>query len=1095
MQIGYLGPLEVRDGEQVVVVPGVRLRRLLGRLVLDVGRPVSSRALTDAVWPDDVPADPVNALQSLVSRLRRTLGVAGLVEQTPAGYRLSVAPDDVDAVRFGRLASAGREALHRGADDEAAALLREALALWRGEVLDGDDDADVQVTRARLDELRLQALADRVEADLRRGRAADVVAELEELLAAHPLREDLTALQMTALVALGRPAEALVVYEQTRRFLSDTLGSDPSAALQAKHLEVLRSHEDEAPRTNLRAAVTSFVGRDEDAKRVVRLLAGGPASTRLVTVVGAGGSGKTRLASEVAATWVDRMPDGVWFAELAPVSDPDSIALAVLDGIGVRDVRLMEQRRGERPQREARTRVLDTLSSAECLLVLDNCEHVIEAAASLVAELLGRCPKVLVIATSREPLGIDGESVFPLTPLALPAAPEQDPQVPVVDLTELDVATLAQVPAVRLLLDRARAAGAPIDLDAATAPDVVRIVRRLDGLPLAIELAAARLRVLSVAEVADRLTDRFRLLTGGKRTAVPRHRTLRAVVEWSWDLMDAREREVAEHFSLFGSGAAAPAVRAVCPSWRDGEPRAIDLRPDAGGGAELTDVQDVLHSLVDKSILVAEPDQLGTRFRMLETLREYGSERLDAAGLLDDGRAAHAAYFARLTEVADVRLRSSEQLVALHVFDVERDNILAALAYLGDSGDAAAAIDLAVRLAWQWMLRESGRDAARWLRFAMAVPGAEQAPLYPIAEAMAVVTAFASPGDQLTAPSGQRQLVDIAGSLSECDGLHQIAPLLRPLLLFFTGDRQAAMASMDASTASPDPWVRAAVRGVRLAFAENEGDLDLMRQDVAVGIEAWRLIGDNWGLAAMLSSRGQLRMMDGDLTGAAHDLEAALGHIRLLGGGSDDLMAHVRLADLCLRAGDVDGARQYVEVIRSDRRYNELAEVRDMLATIMAGAVAMADGDGQAADREYTSLLETMLAMGEPNQYQAHGGAVAYAFLALVDVDRGELDVGADHVQEALRLSAMTEDLPIIATAGVSCAVLAQAQGHPLRSAEVLGAAAGLRGSPDLTQPNIARLTERLVAELGREAFDSAYAQGRSLERGAAIGRLSPADA
>ena len=244
------------------------------------------------------------------------------------------------------------------------------------------------------------------------------------------------------------------------------------------------------------------------------------------------------------------------------------------------------------------------------------------------------------------------------------------------------------MPSVQLLLDRARAAGAPLRLDADTLPDVVRIVRRLDGLPLAIELAAARLRVLSLAEVADRLTDRFRLLTGGKRTAVPRHRTLRAVVEWSWDLMDPLEREVAEHFSLFGSGATAQAVRAVSPTWRGGEPRPIDLRPDRSDGPELTDVQDVLHALVDKSILVAEPDELGTRFRMLETLREYGSEQLSLHDQMDPARLAHARFYARLAQVADARLRTRDQLAALHVFDVERDNVLAALAYLGDSGDA-----------------------------------------------------------------------------------------------------------------------------------------------------------------------------------------------------------------------------------------------------------------------------------------------------------------------------------------------------------------------------------------------------------------------
>ncbi|MFC6008863.1 BTAD domain-containing putative transcriptional regulator [Angustibacter luteus] len=1097
MQIGYLGPLEVHDGERLVVVPGVRLRRLLGRLVLDVGRAVSPRALTDAVWPDDVPADPVNALQSLVSRLRRALGDGRLIEQTPAGYRLALAPQDVDAVRFSRLATAGRDALRRGADDEAAVTLREALALWRGEVMSGDDDPDLESTRARFAELRLQVLADRLEADVRLGRAAEVVAELEELTAAHPLREDLATLQMGVLVDLGRPAEALAVYESTRRFLADTLGSDPSVALQAKHLEVLRGQDagPPGPRTNLRAAVTSFVGRDEDARRVQTLLAGGSGSTRLVTVVGAGGSGKTRLASEVAATLVDRLPDGVWFAELAPVNDPDSIALAVLDGIGVRDVRLLEQRRAERPPREARNRVLDTLSTAECLLVLDNCEHVIEAAASLVADLLGHCPRVRVIATSREPLGIDGETVYPLTPLALPEA-SPDPGSPrdeaLALLSPAQVEALAAVPSVQLLLDRARAAGAPLRLDADTLPDVVRIVRRLDGLPLAIELAAARLRVLSLAEVADRLTDRFRLLTGGKRTAVPRHRTLRAVVEWSWDLMDPLEREVAEHFSLFGSGATAQAVRAVSPTWRGGEPRPIDLRPDRYDEPELTDVQDVLHALVDKSILVAEPDELGTRFRMLETLREYGSEQLSLHDQMDPARLAHARFYARLTAVADARLRTRDQLVALHVFDVERDNLLAALAYLGDSGDAQASVDLAVRLAWHWTLRESGRDAARWLRFAMAVPGAESTTMFPVAEAMGVVTAFASAGDQPDPPDAQRRLVTLANALDGLESEHQIAPLLRPLLLFIGGEREASMAAMEATLSSPDAWVRAAVRGVRIAFGENEGELEMMRADLPVALAEWEQIGDHWGLAAVLSSSGQLRVLDGDLVGAVEDLEAALGHMRLLGGGSDDLMAHIRLADISLRAGDVARARRFVDAIRSDRRYAELGEMRDLLTTIASGAVAMAEQDEATVDAEYARLTQTLARMGEPSHYQAHGGSYAYAFLALIDVRRAQLDVAAGHVRTAWRLASMTEDLPIMATAGTSVAELGAALGRSHEAAVLLGASAALRGSPDLTQPTVATLTAHLVAELGGDAFEAAFESGRVLDREQARARLDP---
>ncbi|WP_460459649.1 ATP-binding protein, partial [Angustibacter peucedani] len=968
---------------------------------------------------------------------------------------------------------------------DAAIALATALALSRGDPLGDDDDPALDPVRARLHDLHLQLLAARLGVEVRAGRAGDVLGELEQLRAAHPLREDLAALQMTALVQVGRPAEALAAYETTRAFLADTLGSDPSPALQATHLEVLRNAgPTSGGRTTLPAALTSFVGRDLDAARVDDLLRDGAGGARLVTVVGPGGSGKTRLAQEVAAGWLPRARDGVWFAELAPVADADDIALAVLDGIGVRDVALLEQRAGERPQqREARTRVLQTLQDSQCLVVVDNCEHVVAAAADLVAEVLAQCPGVRVIATSREPLGVDGEQLYPLTPLAVPDASSSP-----------DPAALADVPSVRLLLDRARSAGAPLELDATTADDVVRVVRRLDGLPLAIELAAARLRSLTVHEVADRLADRFRLLTGGKRTAVPRHRTLRAVVEWSWDLLDPVEREVAEHFCVFGSGATAVAVQAVCPTWRS-------TTGQLDGGADVdSQVVDVLHALVDKSILVASADRTGSRFRMLETLREYGAERLAAEGTLDAARDAHARYHAALASAADRRLRGPEQLAALHVLDVERDNVLAALGYLGDAGDAVAAVDLAVRLAWYWLLRENGRDAARWLRFATAVPGAERSPLHAVAEAMDLVTSLAvapeglQPDRELLASDDyQRRLVEVAQRLPG-EELHQIVPVLQLVLMFFAGRRDDATALMERGLASSDPWVRAAARSVRLAFAENVGDVELVRADLPVALAEWEQLGDHWGLASTLGGRGQLRTMDGDLAGAADDLEAARGHLRLLGGAGDDFMVTVRLADLRLRAGDVDGAQRYLDELEQRRpRSGRVADMSAVMVGLAAAGVAEARGDAAEVARRYDEVLGRVEAFGEPGPFEAHGAAWAYAFLGLVDLDRGDLDRARTHVVEAYRVALMTEDLPIIATAGTSSAALALVLGRVQEAAVVLGASAALRGSPDLTQPRVARLVRELREGLGDKGFEAAFAQGQSLAPDAATARVDPA--
>jgi predicted ATPase/DNA-binding SARP family transcriptional activator len=1064
VQIGYLGPLEVRDGDRTVDVPGLRLRTLLGRLATDVGRAVPPRVLIDALWPQDAPADPANALQSLVSRLRRTLGDPSLVEQLAGGYRLNLAPDDVDAVRFARLAAQGRTQLAAGSAVEAATTLRKALALWRGEPLPDDESVEAEAVRARLADVQLQAWADRIEADLtavREGGAdlGEVVAELEGLVAEHPLREDLAALRMRALVAVGRPAEALVAYETTRAYLADTLGSDPSPGLQEQYLAVLRL-QDAGPlsrQTNLRATLTSFVGRDQDAGKVDSLLHG---QSRLVTIVGTGGAGKTRLASEIAAGWVGRVRDGVWFVELAPVSDPDNIAIAVLDGLGIRELAVMSPTdRSALQMLEARDRVLQALADAECLVVIDNCEHVVDAAAALVAEVLGQSPGVRIIATSREPLGIDGETLYPLTPLALPL----DGALPA------DVATSA---AVRLLLDRARSVGADLCLDEETAADVVEVVRRLDGLPLAIELAAARLRVLSIAEVATRLADRFRLLTGGRRTAMPRHRTLRAVVEWSWDLLTPLERDVAEHFSVFGSGATADAVAAVCP------------------GAGQDEIEDVLHALVDKSLLVAGQDAGEARFRMLETLREYGSERLAEQGTLEAARAAHATYFAELVRIADPHLRSARQIEWLRRLDAERDNTLSALSFLGEHDQPAAAIEMAVGMAWAWMLRENGKDAARWLKFAIEVPGATDSPLYVVAEAMHVISAFAMPSDNNEFEQ-RSALVAMADRLAPEEGKHYLVALLRPLLLFFAEEQERAAALADLNVDHPDPWIRAATRTIRVAFRENDGDIEGMREEVEAAMADWLEVGDHWGLAAVLSSRGQLRLLDGDTEGATADYEQALHELRHLGGTSDDLMVNMRLTDLRLRQGDFEGARRLADAARGQDG-SGFHDERGLLTDVMLAVVCFEQGDEETLVATVERLRINLAAVTEPTMFQSHATAIAHGFLGFLAARRGDLAEARRELGEGVRQGKQTMDLPIIATTGVAVAAYAHALGADRDAAVVMGASARLRGSDDHTALFISRLTRDLRATLGEE-FDPAYAEGRTLGRDDALARLDPA--
>jgi predicted ATPase len=478
------------------------------------------------------------------------------------------------------------------------------------------------------------------------------VADLEGLLAASPTRETLAALLMRALAADGRRGAALTVYERTRERLADELGADPSPPLAALHLELLRANGRPAPGAataagpadpdrvgNLPAALTSFLGREGDLGGVGALLR----EHRLVTLTGPGGAGKTRLAVEAARMTLagdaspaeTAFPGGAWLAELAPVTDPADVAPAVLGAFGLREqallvTRQLHARPANRPaagtgapgtgeaddgQEDALERLIGALAGRRALLVLDNCEHLIAAAATLADRVLAHCPGLRVLATSREPLNIIGEALWPVGPLA-------------------------ESPAERLFAERA-AAGAPgFALTAGNAPAVSRNCRALDGMPLAIELAAARTRTMMPAHIADRLDQRFRLLTGGSRTALPRHQTLRAVVDWSWDLLDDGERALLRRLSVFTGGAALEAAERVC----------------AAAPVAAEDVLDLLTALADKSLLVVRQTEDGPRYRMLETIREYGRERLAEAGETEPLRRAHAAYFLRFAERAQPHL-------------------------------------------------------------------------------------------------------------------------------------------------------------------------------------------------------------------------------------------------------------------------------------------------------------------------------------------------------------------------------------------------------------------------------------------------------
>ena len=606
-----------------------------------------------------------------------------------AGYALDVGPDDVDAARFEQLVAKGRRLLEQGQVALASTALGEALRLRRGEPLTefayaGFADAE----RAHLAELTLVAIESRAEADLVLGRHGELVGELEASCREHPLRERLWELLMVALYRAGRQAEALGAYAEARDRLAGELGIDPGPALRELQARILAQDPSLAAAGlagleavpgpmasgNLRERLSSFVGRSAELEELSEAVRAG----RLVTLIGPGGVGKTRLAVEAAAVLRPEHRDGAWLVEFAGVAGPGGVAPAVAGALGAAAAGLI----GPPSPDSTVELIVRYLAGRSLVVVLDNCEHVIGQAAALAETLAGTVPGLRLIATSREPLGVPGEVLVPVGPLARPAA-------------------------VELFADRARAVRPGFTADGQTRPVIDDICRRLDGLPLAVELAAARLRSLTLATLAERLDDRFRLLTGGARTALPRQQTLRAVVDWSYDLLFEDERRLFARLSVFVGGCGLDAAEAVC----------ADDQVPAG------EILDVLSRLVDKS-LVAAPDAGGdARFTQLQTLWEYGRDRLGESGEAGAVCARHAAYFRQMAEDAHEGLRGATGPMWRERLICELGNLRAALDWFIARGDADAALSLASGMAWVWFINSDPVEGARWLGDALGATG------------------------------------------------------------------------------------------------------------------------------------------------------------------------------------------------------------------------------------------------------------------------------------------------------------------------------------------------------------------------------------
>ncbi|WP_409180427.1 BTAD domain-containing putative transcriptional regulator [Amycolatopsis sp. VS8301801F10] len=1006
MQIKILGPFEVRDGD-VADVPGARLRGLLVALALRPGQVVPRAALIDWIWGEHPPADAANALQRLVSRLRKALPGA-VVEGVTDGYRLAVDADAVDAVRFERLVAQARE-------DRGPGRLREALELWRGPAMQDvglQDSEAFEAAATRLEALRLAALEDRFEAELDLGRGADLVSELTDLVAAHPVRERLVGALMRALAAAGRNTEALQAFQRIRETLADELGADPSPELSALHVALLRGEvgrREENRKTNLRAEFTSYVGREADVAAVRDLVS----RHRLTTLTGPGGSGKTRLATETARTLVDGLHHGAWLVELAAVGSGDDVAQATLSGLGLRDALL-----GEASPSDPVERLVSAVRDRETLLVLDNCEHVIESAAALAHRLLGECRGLRILATSREPLGITGEALWPVEPLP-------------------------RAEAVQLLRDRATAGRQ----DLADDRTLSRICTALDGMPLAIELAAVRLRTMSAEQLADRLDDRFRLLTGGSRTALPRHRTLRAMVDWSWELLSDGERLVLSRLSVFAGGASLEAAERVC----------------AGELVDEYEVLDLLAALSDKSLLVAFGEG-APRYRMLGTIKEYGAARLAEAGETELARQAHLAYFTELAENAEPRLRRGEQLEWLAVLNAEHDNLVSAMRGALAAGDAHAAMRLAAACGWYWWLVGRKAEGMELIAAAIATPGEVPDDIRAIVYALTSMFVTSGPGDMPEAAKWIHQAYELGEH-----GRHRHAALrLVVPLEMMLGDPDALQPAWESLLDDEDPWVRALSRL----------HLGKLRMMLGQDCESWfdealvefRVLGERFGISFAQTELAGCLAMRGEFAEANEHFEQAVSVVAELDALDDVAQLRMRQARLHWLAGDHDAC---AAAVAEAERLAEGVTWPGTLASLALVRAELARWNGNAQEA-FDQFGHAMSLLGEEAK-QPHLRAVAHDLHAWFAAD---LDEAREHRAAACRAAEETGRAPEIARAVVGVADLALRRAQYDHAARLLAASTRVLGRKDLSNPDVVRIEQEARRHLGDEAFDQAAREG-----------------
>lgn len=1030
VQIQLLGPITATNGDVSLSLGGLRERALLALLALSPGQVISTDRLIDELWGEDLPVKPANALQALVSRLRRSVGTETIGTRAP-GYLLDVEPDDVDVFRFRRLVGVAATTAEPTA---RSAVYREALDLWQGPALAEFPFEEFALREAAvLDELRMTAVESRIAADLESGRGADLVPEIEELVAAHPLRESLRASQMLALYRAGRQAEALRAYTEARETLGEELGIDPGPELRALEEQILMQDETLAPNpraaappSTLPARLASFIGRQQEISEVRESFG----VSRLVTLTGPGGAGKTSLAIEVGRSLEVDYPDGVWLAELAPITEPARVPDTLVTVLGLEQVVGF----GGAPPSEfdPEATVVEFLRHRRALLILDNCEHLVDAAAHIVEVVLLACPKVEVLATSRDRLGVPGELLWRVPPLSW-----QD----------------RHSDAVELFVSRARAVNPAFDPSPDELDMIAELCRRVDGMPLAIELAAARARSLSVAEIARRLDDGIAVLSD-------RQQSLRGAIDWSYELLAPAERELFGKLSAFHGTFSLAAVESL--------------------GGEL----ESLERLIDSSMVSPVAAHGEVRYRMLETLRAYAAERLEADDGVDEVMAQLLGFFLDALTDAEDGLRGPDQLEWLERIEADHDSIRAVLDW-GVGHDPVRALRLAGRISWFWYLRGSSTEARERLATLLEASGAD-------ADARARGDGFMFHSLCDLRPEHARKgfiaALDAYEDAGYVRGVVNAKAMVGAWGLELAETLRVLDEAYEVAESAGYRWGMGLVRFLQAGAALNGNDNPAAVRLAGEAIDHFGALGDRWGLGYGWYQRGTAYRALGDYTSAEAALREALENARPMRLRREMAPVLCELGSIAVMQGDFARAERLFD--DAERFADELpfAGSQGMVRNAR-GRLARFQGDLDAS----RALHRRAIACYEESD--AHGGlAWSHTCAGYTEEMSGDLDAAMAHHRSALDHASRTVDVFAVAAAleGIGAAHIAG--GEAERGVVLIHAGLAMReraGSP-LPQGERFDLDRAIAAAravMDDTDFMAASKAGLTLDKKAAIER------